>query len=306
MLLWSRRRFAALPTTRSLHDVGEIKNRWFVVASQRLRRILRWIFLSVALGLLVVSYRLSRNIQPYNNNSNQKPIWKWSRYHRWYSTRPSLLIGHYTSQDEADNYRVMMKTSAQAISRAYCRRWRCDVVTLEGTLFKHPTHNKVGLVETAFWRGYQRLLLLDADCILVNHTVDVTRLIPNNKMVMAHHIWGNITREPWNTNVGVTLWNLRHPWLLYFAWRWRKRCETDTMNNDQWHYHILIQGKEGEWKGFEQAQLATTEDYFQYEKGSVVKHFKREEGDVWGQPSQDRIDNIRQQVALVCQNNTFC
>jgi hypothetical protein len=207
----------------------------------------------------------------------------------------------------------MMDESIQS-SRAYCRRWHCDVVSVRGILFNHhPTYNKVALLEMALhsskYYDYHHLLILDSDAVLVNHSIPITTLLPDDKMLLANRI------EPgasdWNINIGVTLWNLRHDQLPRLLWLWKWRCRlrylTFRSDNDQRPLQFVLQ----EWPVLRQSILAATKKYFYYDQGQVVKHFMRSNDQAWEDSnssgeSRDRIQKIRQQVLEVCQGNPYC
>jgi hypothetical protein len=161
------------------------------------------------------------------------------------TTRKQLLIAQYSGAGPA--YSKMLDVTSR-ISKAYCRRWHCDVVTLKGMAWKVPVYDdicsppvhrasfgKIALLQTALELGrqYDQLLLMDADGILFDWDQDITKLLlldddndddnHNRYLLTGHKVHSKDLNETWCVNNGVTLWNLNHNLTRFVADDWSRR-----------------------------------------------------------------------------------
>jgi hypothetical protein len=223
-------------------------------------------------------------------------------------TQKRLLIALYAGFDE---YAHFLDHSAK-IAKLYATLWgpHVTVLVLQGTAFAprgcqppgiHTTLNKIRLLFHAIDRtdgesrqqpeeqSYDQLLLMDADTLLVNMTIDVTTLLPNNKHLLAT---GPIHHKT-NIPTGVTLWNLHHPEIRTVAMDWFSRS-TEAV-------------KKGNYKGDQDHLLVSPQLYTERSefatKGTVVRHYKkREHADLQERQGvlSRRADRICREYQSVC------
>jgi hypothetical protein len=125
------------------------------------------------------------------------------------------------------------------------------------------TYNKVPILMYAIQQGcYDRLLLLDSDAMIYDHERDMaTAYFPtggdgnstggSNVLLVANRAWNrSIPFSTWNVNIGVTLWNLRHPDILAVAEEWRDRSRFRIRygihDDDQAPLHSILRRRTGE------------------------------------------------------------
>jgi hypothetical protein len=274
------------------------------------------------------------------------PRWEWHYYmNETSSTTPNttknperqrLLIAQYAGWGA--QYSQMLQVSSH-ITKAYCRLWKnCDVVLLQGMPWKvdpyddicgpPPPHRasfgKISVLEKALEHEYDQVLLLDADAMIVNFDMDLTRLLPNTDanhyLLMGHKVRDDDpSNETWFVNNGVTLWNLRHQWTRFVVADWSRRstrkilkavrkwsvmdATTRRLTNslsprrvgDQETMHDSLRENGLSW-----AVYASTED-FRYHEGSVIQHWIRGNNREWNVDSDtdvryERLRNLSQEV----------
>ena len=175
------------------------------------------------------------------------------------------------------------------------------------------TYNKVAILEMALWHNnqqhapvaaltkYDRLLLLDADAMLYDFDRDIATAVPDDRIFTAHRTHhpttttNNSTTETTTTttnsgsiNVGVTVWNLRHPETSLLVQAWKKQClkriRQHKHDDDQAPLQKLLQQLPND-KQRNRVVYAVT-DELGYAKGRWVRHFIRR-SNAW----QDDDDN---------------
>jgi hypothetical protein len=202
--------------------------------------------------------------------------WEWSRYRSDYFNDTNGINATYTSfsnfkcQSRRSPHNLLVAqydagrgglyatilNKTHRINRAYSRCYGFDYVLLLGLAFapfawatthtpsgspqwpsSRATYNKIPLLKRALDLGYDYLLLMDSDAMVVDFTRDVTVLLPIDAMVMGLRVLP--TGPASNINVGVTLWNLRHERTLetWRRWRWisARRILARLPDNDQNH-----------------------------------------------------------------------
>jgi hypothetical protein len=221
------------------------------------------------------------------------------------STQKRLMIGLYAGYDV---YAKLLQQSVWS-ARLYGQIWgqNVTVVTLQGTSFTphgckappaHTTLNKIRLLFHAIDHDdeYDQVLLLDADTMVYNLDIDLTTLMdPEHHLVAAQHAPGDSQTDNgddlWNIDTGVLLWNLHHPESKSVALDWfesaKKSVVRGTYLGDQKYLQSSLR-THLKWQRDKYPQttpmvLNLQNDEFNFEKGTVVKHF-------WNHNSHD--DNI--------------
>ena len=263
------------------------------------------------------------DVSPLSATSAQSCIppqpltWEWNYYsHNAAGTRRTrskrLLIGLFSGYDK---YAEMLELTAP-INKAYARRWKQDVVVLQGTAYVLPidknctppgqrvTLNKIALLHAALERKdeYDQLLILDSDAMMYKFDFDVTSLLPDQFMVVAKRVYKTDSINTWNINAGVMLWNLHHELTERVVQAWESRCEKmiglDPFMADQRPLHQVLQKKKDV-----QPHIRGVRGAFAYGHGTVVKHFiRRPQHRDWDDHSivEDREERIVNTTAEIC------
>ena len=236
------------------------------------------------------------------------------------SSSSSLLIALFAG---FDSYAALLTQSAKlAKLYAYLHNnnsnndgFEINVVVLQGTAFApqgcqppgfHTTLNKIRLLFHAMDHAdsYNQVLLLEADAILSNMEVDITKLLDPTSLVAAQPVrtsssdnGDNDNNEEqtamngYNINGGVTLWNLHHPIVKDVALRWLELSK-----------QALIKGKyTGDGKYLQRAladnhaPVQLLHEEFHFRKGTVVEHHLRSN-------LKDRLKNMQSTANAVCAN----
>jgi hypothetical protein len=237
--------------------------------------------------------------------------WSWHYFNNNSTTlRRKLLIAQYVGGGQ--DYLEMMELTSKA-SRAYARKWNCDYLQQKGIPIgwkpEHATYNKPPVLQMALSRqGYDAVLLLDADAVIVDHDFDILELLSEEYMIAAQAV--NL-KDPHTTNIniGVTLWNLRHPNTREVVDEWhrlsRKRAyERQTKRtDDQTLLHEILRVKYNSKQRAHMIQALNT-SHILYRRGTAVRHFIRRDGTKWGESSGfDRVEEVRAAVQEVCGPN---
>ena len=204
-------------------------------------------------------------------------------------TKPRLLIGLSSGYDK---YAEMLALSAH-LAKVYAHTHDATVVVLQGTALApdgctgpawFTTFNKIRLLFAAIDRRdlYDQLLLLEADALIVNMTVDIRTLLSSSSTSMSSQevlIAAQPIRqgdflllpEKYQIQAGVTLWNLHHPQCTIVALQWfeeaRKAVTVGTYWGDEPYLHAVLQRQNQDiirWLDKKE---------FAYEEGTIVKHF---------------------------------
>lgn len=150
-------------------------------------------------------------------------------------SKNNLLMSQYDSGSDALYGTLLNLTST--VNVAYARKYAFDYVTLRGIAYQtvfdttvripkpsRATYSKVILVQEAMQLQYDYLLILDSDAMMYDFDRDVSLLIPDDKMVMAHQVHDFEMKQYYNINVGVILFNLHHPLLRRIVRLWNIVC----------------------------------------------------------------------------------
>lgn len=246
---------------------------------------------------------------------------KWD-HHRFLAensvplTSKRLLIAQYSS---FGSYASLLEVTAP-INKAYARKWGVDVLIVQGNalLFKNdrpdcelPSHramyNKIPLLIHALSKRdeYDQVLILDADAMIYDFAFDITQLLTNKDMLTAQKVNPDGNAQTWNVNIGISLWNLHHNKTHQVAKRWLKRTSQGldkafeskgVEHGDQHYLQMVLKRDISALKA-----INATSNAFQYENGTVIKHFVRPKHSDWsGNGMTNREVLIARTATEVC------
>ena len=239
-----------------------------------------------------------------NNNNNH------TRITTNLPSRNNLLISQYDSGSDV-LYGTLLNLTSR-VNIAYAKKYSFDYVSLHGIAYQtifdttiripkpsRATYSKVLLVQAAMQLKYDYLLILDSDAMMYDFDRDVSLLIPDHKMVMAHQVHDFDKKQYYNINVGVILFNLHHPMLRRIVWLWNIVCFVQVMigvsDNDQNPIQRILQAMGA------QQLIEGNRHEFAYNNGTFIKHFKRVNSKSWTDDHMDnRISEIQSTVHEVC------
>lgn len=220
------------------------------------------------------------------------------------STSKRLMIGVFAGYDD---YAKLLEQAVWS-ARVYGQVWgqNVTVVTLQGTSFaphgckptddSQTTLNKIRLLFHAIDNAdkYDQLLLLDADALIYDMDVDLTSLLDEEKhVVAAQPLRTAHSRDLWNVHSGVTLWNLKHPYVASVAVDWFERAKKavvyGTYTNDQEYLQETLMEHLGWQHQYEPGHRHDDSDAmdscivlnferheFDFDHGTIVKQFVKD------------------------------
>mmetsp|Transcript_28112 Transcript_28112/g.34219 ORF Transcript_28112/g.34219 Transcript_28112/m.34219 type:complete len:229 (-) Transcript_28112:6-692(-) len=211
------------------------------------------------------------------------------------------------------------------INRFYARRFHHDFVIARGIYFQNVFHvrsrrrqtpasrasyNKIAVLRYALEKKYDRVLLLDADAVIVDFDRDVSAAYDmSTTALMAQRVVAEDEARTWNVNDGVTFWNLKHGKTRWLVEEWERRCLYRIVwmmkDSDQRALHGLLKVLRPE----ERPVNATLDD-FSYAEGTFVKHFMRPSDASWDEAGYNvstRLGLIKDLAAEICdRHELFC
>ena len=230
-----------------------------------------------------------------------------------------LLIAQYSG---GDSYTALLNLTSP-MNQAYANMWAYDYLLVTGFLIQTElpnrnateswaTYNKVMLLERILltekerYQQYDKLLILDSDAMMYDFSRDIASLM-EDEMLVAHKVSHNETRNyTTNINIGVTLWNLRHPEIIPIVKKWKQACLSWIRNkarihdNDQTPLHDILKENFSE-RQLQELILAVT-DELGYGKGQFVRHFIRSNGNDWNNTGiERRRAKIQESIDEVCE-----
>ena len=262
-----------------------------------------------------------------NCTLKRQSVWDMYNYSQNKTRAPEkrLLIAQYAA---FGSYARLLELTSP-INKAYARKWSHDFLALQGVALvlksdgpcdlprQRAMYNKLPILLYALNKvdEYDQLLILDADAMMYNLSFDVTKIIDDEKDILAGHRVNPFDGEyTWNINNGVTLWNLHHPMTVKVAREWffstvkglnNDLSENSTAYNedtfylhgDQFYLHkILKRDKKLS------ARVRSLPIEFKYINGTVVKHFVRTKNNFWSNYGMDRREiSINETVAEICE-----
>ena len=185
--------------------------------------------------------------------------------------------------------------------------------TIQSIPASRSTYNKVAILEMVLAHNnnnnkddvaavqYDRLLLLDADAMLYDFDHDIATAIPIDRVVAAHRTHRNTTTTTTSTttastntgsiNVGVTVWNLRHPLTGLLVQKWKARCLARIVqhkhDDDQAPLQQLLKHMPDPARD---RVVYALDETLGYAQGRWVKHFIRRSND-WLPPASSSQPN---------------
>jgi len=307
----------------------------------------KWVFLLMMglVSLLVntkVIWSLPSNVVGTElGTNNDLHDWFWevnpARDETHKTTRKKKLLIAQTA--DRGIYRTMLDVSQKA-NRAYARRHGYDYAVMVGLPWeiargrnKLATYNKVEVLSEVLRfnhrqsnNPYDAVLIMDADAILVDFEFDIADLLEDKNPPPGYATYSAVITNQGGTgnlgdiNIGVALWNLRHPETPFLAKWWKTKslwalCKynqlgrRDPARADQDGYYTLRD---------DQTKLSRILEYFYPElphrseavrsvngdlQNTRVKHVLRDHGQgmVWADKVDDsRLETIRKIVDDVC------
>lgn len=165
------------------------------------------------------------------------------------------------------------------------------------------TYNKIVILELALQEGrHDRLLLLDADAMVYDFDRDIAAAVPDNRVFTAHRTHGNVTNTG-SVNVGVTVWNLRHPLTPMIVQRWKQSCLARIRDNKHDDDQAPLQHFLKELPDAQRDRVVyAIPDELGYAKGAWIKHFIRRSDD-W---RAGRLRGDERQAQITAAARTVC
>jgi len=252
--------------------------------------------------------------------------WEWYNATGAVSDKKKLLLAQYTGHGK---YAQLMDLVAP-VHLAYAHKWGHDVLLLQGSAMDlscptdaQATFDKIPLLQIALSEGYQQVLILDTDALIVNFDIDLYTLIPKSSLLAAHRVWPYDWTNTWDVNAGITLWNLEHPLALQVANEWHEMVHrhprlVQQHNDDQFFLQRVLMGYTEWWNPLAWLVCAVmptlearglvdsrTEEFFYYQ-GSLIQHFKRDERS-WSRTSlQQRLLRVKEARDRICHTVSPC
>lgn len=139
------------------------------------------------------------------------------------TARKRLLIAQYSNQGEFAKIFEMTKP----VNMAYAEHWGHDIVFLNAQDLPVREANLPTLLQLGWEQRdkYDQLLLLDGDAMMNNFRYDITRLFPDNEMMVAKRVVGRDDEHTWLVFGTVSLWNLKHLLVPRVQKTWSSRYE---------------------------------------------------------------------------------
>jgi hypothetical protein len=275
--------------------------------------------------LISQSSLLDSNLQL--DDAKSKASWEWRRFRQVQdssvnSTRdnstihkaPSknyVLIGQYDSGVDS-MYSTLLNISSR-VNIEYAKKYEFDYVAIRGITFTTPldktlripqpsraTYSKLTLLERALDYQYEYLFVLDSDALVYDFTRDISQLISADKMILAHQVESFEKKQYHNINIGMILFNLRHPTMRGFLGVWKMLCAHQIMagifDDDQTMMQYLV-----DVLGAEQLVEKNYKD-LSYHYGDFAHHFVRNNASSWtdSDSMEKRIQTIQAAATEVC------
>ena len=233
----------------------------------------------------------------------------------------TLLIAQYAAGG-SDTYAALLNLT-RPVNQAYAQMWGCDFLLVSGLWIQaelepnttsvvpesRATYNKVMLLHRVLtdpsYSHYDKLLILDSDALIYDFSRDVASLLPADRLFVAHKVNKSDTSSASNINIGVTLWNLRHPSALPLARRWKRACLERILNSpglrdsDQSPLHYILKNIPSAAR--ERMVLALPGE-LGYGGGTLIKHFMRPDANNWTDLGMSsRVAKIQTAVNEICE-----
>lgn len=226
---------------------------------------------------------------------NDRLVIEWERQRARAPGAPKVLVAQTVANGP---YLPLLETSRPA-NKAYAMAAGYDYMSLVGVAYGRAgqlsTFNKVFILDMLVRQGeYDVVFYLDADALVVNPAFRVEDVAPGWAMLTACQ---GGTSATWNMNIGVFIWNLRHPRTPSFVAAWRDasvRAIWWNRKDDQNIIHRLLREMpEDERAGMVDLKTGPEYDLFNY-SGPNVYHFMRESSRDWtGNSVEGRVQHMQ-------------
>ncbi|CAJ1960712.1 unnamed protein product [Cylindrotheca closterium] len=244
-----------------------------------------------------------------------------------------LLIAQYSGFGEYAQFLNWISP----VHQEYARKHGYDYVILQGTLLDFPgiqqdcfsnlraTFNKIPILEMSYTvrHKYDYVLVLDTDAMIVttnhhendNHHNRWSELLPSNQLLAAQRVMRYDSSNAWDINAGVTLWNLHHPDFYSLVQRWKSMSQFGSMepdppkdklrvhleniltkNDDQYFLQTALLDAYSWWN----RPVVAVIDEFNYYRGTLVKHFKRDKRSWSTTGLEQRLERVKEAIREVC------
>jgi hypothetical protein len=244
--------------------------------------------------------------------------------------RSTVLLVQYIGERNHSSYASLLDLTGP-VNKAYAEQWGYDYLLVSGYLIQaemedtstttvpesRATYNKVMILERVLtdpsYQQYTALLLLDADALVYDFSRDiVSTLLPRDKILVAHQVEQSdpVHRDnapTFNINIGVTLWNLRHPSTLSLVQVWKSEClyriqkQPHLRDSDQTPLqNILRQMTRAQQSRY---ILALSDNELGYSHGRYIRHFIRSNAKNWTATNgtiQSRRAQIEASIDTIC------
>jgi hypothetical protein len=240
---------------------------------------------------------------------------------------PNVLIAQYKGEFNVNNtsYSQLLNLTSR-VNQAYADVWGFDYIVESGYMIlkelgnestampireSMATYNKIMILEKVLtepeFRRYDTLVLLDADALIFDFKTNVaTALLPPDKMFTALQVGAprGVKPEAHNVNIGVTLWNLRHPNITAFVEEWKRDSVALLrlgVDEDQAPLQMILYRMNPDQRDALVHRL--NKDEISYSHAKIIKHFIRPDGTDWSSPLKallSRVKGIRKATKKMC------
>jgi hypothetical protein len=243
--------------------------------------------------------------------------------------KSTVLMMQYIGERNNSSYASLLDLTGP-VNKAYAEQWGYDYMLVTGYLIQaeladtsitvpesRATYNKVMILEQvltdARYQQYTALLLLDSDALMYDFSRNiVSTLLPRDKILVAHQVESpdpvhRNTAPTFNINIGVTLWNLRHPSTLSLVQVWKSEClyriqkQPHLRDSDQTPLQNILR----QMTPAQQSRLilALSDNELGYSHGRYIRHFIRPNAKNWTATNgtiQSRRAQIEASIDTIC------
>lgn len=260
-----------------------------------------------------------------------------------------VLLAQYTGPNSHNNTYAALLNLTRPMNQVYASLWGYDYLLASGYMIQsdvaamsshletvdkintsmpfvakapesRATYNKVMILDRVLsdsrFSSYDSLVLLDADALVYDFAHDVVAtLLPSDKIFVALQVDPKdpTTSSPStaNVNIGVTIWNLRHPMTTMLVRVWKNEClkrirrYPRVRDSDQAPLHKILYDMTPDQRN--RFVVALSDHELGYRKGRYIKHFIRPNADNWTDASETmakRLAQVHTAIDEIC-HETF-
>eukprot|EP00980_Cylindrotheca_fusiformis_P024586 scaffold12118_cov138-Cylindrotheca_fusiformis.AAC.3 len=255
--------------------------------------------------------------------STPSVLWEWHNYTSTSNqSHPTVLIAQYSGFGEYAKFLNLISP----VHQQYAKQNSYDYVILQGTLLDFPgirqdcspnpraTFDKIPLLAMALSlkKSYDYVLILDTDAMIVDFDVAWSKILPSHQLLAAQRVWRYDWKNTWDINAGITLWNLHHPDLETVLQRWKLLSQHGgSLQSSQAHRETILTKNDDQYflqtalleLGWNRPIVSVTKE-FNYYKGTVVKHFKRDKRSWSTNGLEQRLQRVEETIQQqICGDN---